>query len=489
MSKLFRIYKLLKTEQTLNLCRNFILSPYHNPQRTDRTYMLLELFDAIKTFKGNEVEDHALSYEAYPDLDFHEKNFSRAKSELTDLIAKFLVLELGKGNNIDDAIDYLRILRSNKLSKDFENVYKKILLDLEKQSLRNEHYFRWCRSLHEEYSRYYTEEKRQHNYEAYEQIEQAINNEFMCQKLRLTCITFNHKKQKNQINAIENSFDDLFFSHVKALNENRELPVVIKMYFHCYVMLKEDSVGAYQQLKYVLNDCIYNLKNSNYLISDLELKEIFTLIANFCTKQGNIGNQTLNFLEELDDWYQRGLDAGILLENGYIYIATYKNIIVTRIKLKKYDAAERFINNFKSKLEDKEKVDAEKYTVALMHIRNNQVEEARQVVANGLSRSNYFNTLILYRAQIKKYYDERNDYLEHNIDNFDTYISTHQEAIDYHYETNRSFLTYTKKIYKLRKKSFNHSITTEEKEYLLELIYQKNPAEKEWLLDCVNKIK
>ncbi len=493
MSKLFRIYKLLEKNDEVEVCRSFIESSYHNKSRSDRKYGLLELYNSLDCCQDEYIGDRALSEKAYPEMAFHEKNFTRAKSELMKLIQRYLVTNVDKENDLEKATKYLSVLRITKQFNDFVLAYKKLKLDLEKQNLRNEYYYRCYRLVYEEYARYYTEAYRRHDYDVYVKIENAINYELMCQKLRVACTTFSKKVETTvTIEANEfllHKFNLAFFQYIEDLSQKDLLPIVVKMYHCCLTMLKEENIIAYQQLKEII---VYNVFSSDILkniISNLELKELFDLITNFCIRKSNKDNTDLTFVTELNFWYTLGIQHEIILENKILSLAIYKNIVVNYIKLRMYDEANDFINNHHRKLKQEDKQNAELYTIALLCSREGGIDAARKVIIGGFTAGqDHFRIIHHYRIVIKLHFEEGNEQIENEIKNFGAYLERNKSMIDYHYLLNQNFIHTIKEIYQL--KIDQNNISSLEISNRKIKLYQKIEnheviSDKEWLMECL----
>ncbi len=84
------------------------------------------------------------------------------------------------------------------------------------------------------------------------------------------------------------------------------------------------------------------------LISNDELRDLYTLARNYCIRKINLGNQL--FSRELFDLYQRELELLKQSETGELSPMIYKNITSLAFKIEEHDWAYNFIQQYTNHL-------------------------------------------------------------------------------------------------------------------------------------------
>src|SRR6185295_14912229 len=125
------------------------------------------------------------------------------------------------------------------------------------------------------------------------------------------------------------------YKHVPAVN----------IYYHILLsQLEPAEEKHFAKLK--------ELITSHYkLFSLAELKNQFVFAMNYCI--GKINQGKTGYLKEIFALYQYALENDLMLEEDFLSPWDYKNIITVSLRLKEFKWTEKFIRDYKNRIEKK----------------------------------------------------------------------------------------------------------------------------------------
>ncbi len=458
-STLIQLFKSLDRIDRRQL-RKFVRSPYFN-NRED----VIALFDYIDkhidTGGAHKLAKEKAFAQIYKKQVFDVDAFYYPMSYLTQLIIKYLAInELEK-----DTPQYDHFLNAALRHRGADRMYEKTLIDgkknIENQPYRNaQFHFQSYRIRSEEFEARHRL-KRSGDFEL-----QEMTNDFhyyaIAEVLRLAYGLASHqniaKKEYHQ---------PLLNSVLTVAEEHLNIPAIAAHYYACKTQSVEDTEGRYfQKLK---NEIITNAT----IFSKSEIHDLLTTAINFCIRRQNTGE--LAYVKEALILYQWGFNNQILLENGIMSPYYYKNAQLLAIKIEEYDWAEKFLNDFKSFLPEKDRENIYKYNLAIFHFRKKDYGTAMSLLQQ-VNLKETLSNLDARRLLARIYFDLKEmAALESHIESSKVYLHR-QKDIGYHKEMYANFFKFLERLLKL-----NNSL--EEKHKLHEEINTaKLVAEKEWLL-------
>ena len=125
--------------------------------------------------------------------------------------------------------------------------------------------------------------------------------------------------------------------HVRR-NSLEELPL-IGVYYHCYHMLVSENEETHFR-KFI--EIIQGDKKS---FTKSDLTSLYRLAINYCIKKWNSGEK--EYMQEVFDWYRKGLQREVLLEDGFLSRFTYKNILTAGLLVNESEWVFNFLNDYK----------------------------------------------------------------------------------------------------------------------------------------------
>jgi hypothetical protein len=458
-STLIQLFKSLDRNDRKQL-RKFVRSPFFN-NRED----IISLFDYIDKYLDTggapkmakeKVFSHIYKKQPY-DVDM----FYYPMSALTQLILKYLSI-----NELEnDTPQYNHFLNKALRQRGADKIYEKTLVDakkhIENQPLRNGlfHFHSYRIRVDEFEARHRL--KRSGDFEL-----QEMTNDFhfyaIAEVLRLAYGLASHQNI-----AKKEYYQPLLDSVLKVAEQHLDIPAIAAHFYACKAQSGEDTEGVYfQKLK-------KEIISHSAIFSESELHDLLTTAINFCIRRQNSGE--LAYVKEALLLYQWGFDNQILLENGTMSPYYYRNTFLLALKIEEFGWAEKFLNEFKTYLPEKERDNIYKYNLAIFHFRKNDYNTAMVLLQQVNLKEALLN--LDTRRLLARIYYELNEFsvLDSHIESSKIYLHR-QKEIGYGKEAYANFFKFLEKLLKL-----NSSF--EEKQKLHDEISEtKLVAEKDWLL-------
>ena len=338
----------------LNRFRKFILSPYFNVN--ERLISLFKLWDPVLRGDEENTLTKAKTWSSVTsDKDYNDKKFRKLCSDLLKLFEDFMAQEAFEKNPLHKA-DYL-----------LEAVYQKRLEPLYNSSVKSakrlssQSYLRPASHFFYKYSY----EKWLYNLSGLEiDRSRAINVEeiagnldlfYLAEKLRYYCYVLVRKP------IAAHEYDLLFMDEIIGHIENEELidTVPINFYYQIYLTSKNpDDTSHYFKLRKLINENIL-------ILPEMEGKEIIDSAINYCIQRINKGNQ--EFLREIHELYRESLANELIFINGRITPWTFRNVIVSGLRLGEFDWVEQFITQYQDRIEEKYRDNAVSFNTANLY--------------------------------------------------------------------------------------------------------------------------
>lgn len=458
-STLIQLFKSLERNDRKQL-RKFVRSPYFNTRED-----VIALFDYIDKHIDSGGAPKMAKEKAFKHIykkeEFDVDMFYYPMSYLNQLILKYLAInELEK-----DTPQYDHFLNSALRHRGADKIYEKTLSDskkhIENQTLRNAQYhFHSYRMRSEEFEARHRL-KRSGDFEL-----QEMTNDFhfyaIAEVLKLAYGLSAHQS------IAKKEYRQPLLSSVLSVAENHiDIPAVAAHFYAFKTQSGEDTEGGYfQKLK---NEITINQN----LFTIIELRDLLSVALNFAIRRQNKGE--VGYTREAMLLYRWGFDNQVFFDNGILSPYDYRNTLQLALKIEDYDWAEKFLNDFKAFLPEKERENIYKYNQAIFHFRKNDYNTAMTL----LQQVNLKETLLNLDARrlLARTYYELNEYsaLDSHIESSKIYLHR-QKEIGYGKEAYANFFKFLEKLLKL-----NNS--AEEKQKLHDEINEaKLVAEKDWLL-------
>ena len=267
---------------------------------------------------------------------------------------------------------------------------------------------------------------------------------------------------------LHNSLDNQIIVFAKKLRAEKKSAVIIEIYLACYEMLEQDNIEAYLNFK--------NLVKKHYqAVLEDELKGLLGLLINFATAKINKGEYAI-FLQESFELYELGLYSKALFNDGLLSPFIFKNIVFIASKLKKYEWAEKFVEENKNKLAKNYQTNFINYNKAIIFFNEKKYSKTWELLAKIQLEDLHFE-LDLRRMLVCCYFEQGElDLLDYQLTNFKSYIEGHKAKLGPKYYNYVNFIRFTKIWSNLDKNDISRC-----ENIITEFNNTEQVAEREWL--------
>lgn len=248
------------------------------------------------------------------------------------------------------------------------------------------------------------------------------------------------------------------------------LPAV-SIYYHCYLALTQ--AGESQHFQAFKKDLITH----DALFPPDELRDLYILAINFCTRRYNEGDHS--FLRDQFDLYKIGFDKNYFLADGMLSRFTYLNAATIGLVLQEFVWTEDLIKNHQKHLDAAYQESLFSFNMARLAYHKGNFGESLLL----LQRAEYKETMLALAAktiQLKIYYEtDAYDLLESHLQAIAVFIRR-KKVMGYHRENYLNLLQFVRKLMEL------NLFSEKDKRAFREAVKQAKPlAEKEWLLKVI----
>jgi hypothetical protein len=468
-STLIQLFKSLDKADRRQL-RKFVNSPFFN-QREDVTKLFEYIDKNIEAGAPKLMKEKAYAA-VYPKEKFDVDKFYYPMSFLTQIILKYLAInELEK-----QPPQYNRLLNQALKHRGAEKIYEKTLSDartqLENQPLRNATYLHNSFLIRFEEFDMGPRLHRDHNFE----LQDMVNDfHFYCiaEVLRIGYGLLSHKSVSKK-----DYYQPLLKAVLNIAENHLDIPVVATQYYAFQTMeevgqinsglIIENTEGGYfKKLKKELTE-------NNHFFPQSETRDLLMVAINYAILKQNRGE--LGYVREALDLYAWGIDNKALLDNSFLSPYTFKNASMLALKIRDYDWAEKFLNDYKIYLPEKERENLYKYNMAIFHFRKEDFSKAMDLLQEVNLKETLFN-LDARRLLARIYYDSKEfDALSSFIESSKIYLFR-QKDIGYQKEAYTNFFRIIEKMLKMDLKLANNRQSIKEEVEQIKVL-----AEKEWIL-------
>lgn len=397
--------------------RQFVSSPYFNQhERTEKILgIILDELDAKRPLLSKE----RVYKKIFPKEAFKEQPLSDLMSSLMKLINRFMAVEQLEQEPFVGEVLTLRRAESENRFGVLKNRGKRLKRILEKYPHQGSDYHWADFKLHSIYGYYRNAYEDRSDAAPLQQMLYSLDRYYAVEKLRHAC----HLTANSML--MNTSFDFGFLDAVldyinsemgqKALANDKS----IDCYYHILLSLREpEEFSHYEKMRHYLNESFDSFPLN-------EQRDIFTFANNYCITRINMGDKS--FLRELFELYRRGLDSGVIFENGILSEWNYKNIVTIGCTIGEYDWTEIFIEKNYPKLPENQRDNAYALNKAQFFYSRGLFKEAgdllRQVEDSDVK---YHLARVLLEVRIA-YDQQETNYLLNQLETFRLYVQRHRK--------------------------------------------------------------
>lgn len=479
-SKIIELLKQLDA-RTLTRFKDYSTSPYFNKHQATQQLCLHLLKQAPDFSNTRKLDKHYIYALIFSKEPFDNKKFHRLSSQALQLLYDFLVDDAFQQQTHKRTILLLETLRKYQLKKHYLAIEKRYRRLEHQQSINSndfyEHQFKFYKELD---TAFIAQGGRSYNPNL-QLANEALDHLFILEKLKMACDMANRNRviQANYEWSITESIQE----YLSIFSD--QVPPIIQIYHTIFNMLTSPITAAshYIQLKKLLH------QHTDLLTKDDRL-QTYGYALNYAI--GEINQQGAFYLKEALEIYLHLVESGAILIGGFLMPQEYKNIVTLAVRLKRYEWAENFIEQYQHQLPTAIRQNAYTYNLAALFHSKGALNKALEILHNVdfVNPTYYLGTKII---QLKIYYAlAETEALYSLIDACKSYLHRNKQLATYQKQSTHNFMHFTKKLFKIKEQIGYHSPTA-----LLKSLSKLNQtivscssvANKDWLLETIGDLQ
>lgn len=429
------LHSLSKIE--LNRFLDMVNSDYFNKNGQLRKLAFL-LSGTYPKFHMEDISKEVLFQGLWPDLSFDEQKLRYALSDLTKLFEEFVAHQKLQRDPV-----YRNHLLSEYFMENGLGKYARAVIDKSEKAFMKDkkedqgHYFRKFLLEVDKYEM--VSNKREAEVEAnLKSVINSVDRYYVINKLKYSCEII------NRTNILSGEYEPLLLDEILAYLENNpheHVPAIAIYYRILLSMLESENEEHYKKLIELLGE-------NESKFSGSELKDMYIYVRNYCTKKINSGHA--QYLRELFNLHKTLLANKIIFDDGYLSQWDYKNIVAAGLRLKEYEWTEKFIFQYKGRMQPEKKENAFTYNLALLFYHKGDYGQTLDLLQD-VEFTDVFYNLNCKALLLQTYYDlEEIDALYSLMDTFYAYVRRNKKISQYKADGFLNFIKYLKKLNKIR---------------------------------------
>ncbi len=341
-----------------NRLRKFVYSPYHNEQAD-----VCRLFDALDAWlrksTGSSVpplDRPALWQTLYPDRPYDDAHLRRLLSDLTQLAQRFLVAEKRRQDPLTEALDLQRALERFDLPKHLASAERTIERLIEEHPGKSADYY------YAQYRKHWNRFTR-----ASKQVATAgFSEKLVAADFHLECFYFTQK--------LKLYIDWLLYRGFRV--SEHQLPLLPGMweYLNAPRFDEVPLIRIFQKIIVAFEDfdeethfeqLLRQLDRYGQQLARADHRECLFIAQNYCALKINQGNT--QYYHRYFDLIRKMVDNNLLVEEGQIPEAVFKNFITVSLGAGQYEWAEQFIRLYADHLPARIRENARTFNLAYVY--------------------------------------------------------------------------------------------------------------------------
>jgi hypothetical protein len=474
-SSLVELLKTLTTKE-LKAFKDFLLSPYHSPQKYPKEVLQLYeiLYKHAPAYQNPKLEREKVQQQIFQEKEGADSRLERVMVELNKCLRNFLLLERYLGQEQQQQqLDFAQLLTDRGLTQRAAQQLTALQSSLDKitsKTLEDE------ALAHRTALMSYKLEARKNTWRKDLNIQQALRSQdvhFLAGRINLLTHYLLLSKLAKVDVGIDLERERQLFDLLDIREEESSSIFIARKIFDLYTI--PPSREAFESLHALLR-----LHESK--MNEVDIKQYFVFLRNQCNFC--IGSGSIDLWPVLHELHKDNLQKGYLYYNNDILPGGFLSISNTALHVGNFDWAQQFIEAHKGRIiGDNESHDYYRFSMANLHFHRGEYDEALSCIPSTFGHLDYH--LMALRLELMIYYETSSDLLSYKIDALKMYLSRNRHSLlsEENYEMNSSFVNI---LYQL---SQSHSRDKERAAKILQRIEDKKYLiAKEWLIKMCQKL-
>lgn len=362
-SRIVKIIENLSTRQQEQF-KNFVSSPYFNQH--EKTIELLEIILSELNRKRPRLDKQKVFAQLFPKKAYKEQNLHNVMSYLMRLYHRFLAIQSFEKKSLSNALSTVQEAYENGQLEVFKNRAKLLSKSLEKEEVRDEHYYYTYYQLNQLLRDFKVNHVNRSDNTSGQELLNYLDHYYLLERLRQTWLLTAHQMIMNT--QYDFGYIDFILEHIQRHWKVYQQHFTIAAYYTVLMMFREqESETHYEQLTTLLKTKVSHFSN-------IDLNHLHNAASNYCISKINAGIN--KYKSELFKLYKEGLRNEILLENGKLYDWVYKNIVTLGCNLEEYNWTYEFIHKYQDSLKGIHKENAYNYSLAYYYQSKKEYDKA-----------------------------------------------------------------------------------------------------------------
>jgi hypothetical protein len=415
----------------------FLRSPFFN-----RNEQLIALFTILKKehpeMNSPNLDREKLYQKLFNSKDFNESKLRYIFSDLTKLIEKFIIISELDKEPATQQLQLLKFFRNNNLDKYFSSTYDDAVNTLNRSPVKDSDYFFNAYLMDEQWYAYSSLKRDKSLDKVLQNAANNLDNFYLSKRLKYLA------EMLTRQNFLNSNYDMKLMAPLLEHLKNRDysaLPAIHIYYLVLLTLIEEHNEAHFHELIILLDQ----FKDS---FSKEELRDLYFLAQNYCTKKINTGKE--EYLRHFFSLSLILLSQELIFENNFIIPSAFKNIVTVGLRLEEFDWTENFIYGFKDKLHPKFRENAFTYNLAWLHFFKGEFKKTLRLL-NNVEYMDVYYILDSKILLLKTYYElEEIDAFHSLADSFYVYLRRNELISSYQKNICLNFVKFVKRLMKAK---------------------------------------
>lgn len=395
-SKLLDLLRKLSPKQ-LSRAGDFVASPYFNKNK-DNILFFNYLQKHAPDFDHKNLTKETAIQKIATEKPLDEKSLTYLMSQLTKLLETFLAVENLMQDGFEMPLSLLKKYQQLGLQRHQKPTEDSIEKALEKMPLRNADFYQ--KQLVFKRLQYEQSNPNQRGFnEKLQEASDALEAYFLIEKLRYAC------GMQNLSNTLHLDYRPSHASEAvdwAAEGKFSDEPA-IQIYRQLFLLLSGTGEPGH------FDDAKKLLTTHGHRFEPDELKQLYTLLLNYCTRRINRFNDEI-FWHEYLEINKLLLENGLVFENGHLPPWRYTNLVTVGLRTGQTDWTHGFIHRYRSKLLPAYSENLFRYNLAQFHFHQKDFDNAQRELVH-VEFTDVLLNLGVRSLLIKIYYETGQDEL------------------------------------------------------------------------------
>jgi hypothetical protein len=410
-----KIYNILSyfSKIEMNRLEKYIQSPYFNRSETITTLFAIFVKN-IESRKPKELSKELVWQQLHPKEKMDEVRFRKYNSDLLRLVEGYLAQQIYDENPLHQAIYLMDAVARKKMEKLYSSTERVARQLSEKQEYKPATYYFYQYQIERNFYKLTDFESKRDDKSNIEEIINNLDRFYLAEKLKYYLEILTRQR------VISHEYEVLFIEEIlQHLDEHPYLDYPpISIYYQVYLTHKEpENEAHYYKLKELIEENIDAFPPE-------EAYSIYRIALNYCISKLNKGS--IPFTEEYILLYEELLSKKEISEKVEFTSSSFRNTVVIASRLKRYEWAEKFIQNFQDKLPSEERENTVNTNLATVYFYQKKYDK----VIDMLQSIEYPDILANLNAKsmlMATYYEmDEDNVLFSFIESFRVYINRHK---------------------------------------------------------------